>query len=205
MSWSEELQAYTYSCPCGDLFQITLVSVSPCTPLSSPAVAPGSRMQHITDASCLPSTKPAAPQTRPPPPKKRRSCAPARTSRAAPAAPSSSPSSTTPRTLRRTGSRPARRRRRRRRRWLSTEKRERPMRDDDGVIYLLNPAGRPNHLITAARPLRRCDCAAAFHLLFHCSVLFLLRVVAVDARRRMLCLPPTQRPPFAISAFCTCC
>ena len=25
MSWSEELQAYTYQCPCGDLFQITLV------------------------------------------------------------------------------------------------------------------------------------------------------------------------------------
>jgi diphthamide biosynthesis protein 3 len=25
MAWSEELQAYTYSCPCGDLFQITLV------------------------------------------------------------------------------------------------------------------------------------------------------------------------------------
>ncbi|GBF89845.1 hypothetical protein Rsub_02549 [Raphidocelis subcapitata] len=24
MEWSEELQAYTYSCPCGDLFQITL-------------------------------------------------------------------------------------------------------------------------------------------------------------------------------------
>lgn len=26
MAWSEELQAYTYQCPCGDLFQITLVS-----------------------------------------------------------------------------------------------------------------------------------------------------------------------------------
>lgn len=25
MEWSEELQAYTYQCPCGDLFQITLV------------------------------------------------------------------------------------------------------------------------------------------------------------------------------------
>jgi diphthamide biosynthesis protein 3 len=25
MAWSEALQAYTYSCPCGDLFQITLV------------------------------------------------------------------------------------------------------------------------------------------------------------------------------------
>ncbi len=26
MDWNEELQAYTYQCPCGDLFQITLVS-----------------------------------------------------------------------------------------------------------------------------------------------------------------------------------
>jgi hypothetical protein len=25
MSWSDKLQAYTYPCPCGDLFQITLV------------------------------------------------------------------------------------------------------------------------------------------------------------------------------------
>lgn len=25
MSWNEQLQAYTYPCPCGDLFQITLV------------------------------------------------------------------------------------------------------------------------------------------------------------------------------------
>lgn len=25
MEWSEELQAFTYQCPCGDLFQITLV------------------------------------------------------------------------------------------------------------------------------------------------------------------------------------
>lgn len=25
MTWNEELQAYTYNCPCGDLFQITLV------------------------------------------------------------------------------------------------------------------------------------------------------------------------------------
>jgi hypothetical protein len=25
MQWSEDLQAYTYQCPCGDLFQITLV------------------------------------------------------------------------------------------------------------------------------------------------------------------------------------
>lgn len=24
MEWSEELQAFTYQCPCGDLFQITL-------------------------------------------------------------------------------------------------------------------------------------------------------------------------------------
>ena len=28
MSWSEELQAFTYPCPCGDLFQITLVGGS---------------------------------------------------------------------------------------------------------------------------------------------------------------------------------
>lgn len=25
MEWSDELEAFTYSCPCGDLFQITLV------------------------------------------------------------------------------------------------------------------------------------------------------------------------------------
>jgi diphthamide biosynthesis protein 3 len=27
MSWNEKLQAYTYPCPCGDLFAITLVSL----------------------------------------------------------------------------------------------------------------------------------------------------------------------------------
>lgn len=26
MKWDEQLKAYTYPCPCGDLFQITLVS-----------------------------------------------------------------------------------------------------------------------------------------------------------------------------------
>ena len=25
MDWNEELQGYMYSCPCGDLFQITVV------------------------------------------------------------------------------------------------------------------------------------------------------------------------------------
>lgn len=25
MDWDEKLQAFTYQCPCGDLFQITLV------------------------------------------------------------------------------------------------------------------------------------------------------------------------------------
>lgn len=25
MSWNDKLQAYTYACPCGDIFQITLV------------------------------------------------------------------------------------------------------------------------------------------------------------------------------------
>jgi diphthamide biosynthesis protein 3 len=25
MEWSDELQAYTYACPCGDIFQITKV------------------------------------------------------------------------------------------------------------------------------------------------------------------------------------
>jgi hypothetical protein len=28
MKWDEQLQAYTYSCPCGDVFQITLVSTT---------------------------------------------------------------------------------------------------------------------------------------------------------------------------------
>lgn len=28
MDWSEELQAFTYQCPCGDLFQITLEELS---------------------------------------------------------------------------------------------------------------------------------------------------------------------------------
>jgi len=27
MVWNEDLEAYTYQCPCGDLFQITLVSL----------------------------------------------------------------------------------------------------------------------------------------------------------------------------------
>lgn len=26
MDWNEDMQAFTYQCPCGDLFQITLVS-----------------------------------------------------------------------------------------------------------------------------------------------------------------------------------
>lgn len=26
MEWSEDLKAFTYQCPCGDLFQITVVS-----------------------------------------------------------------------------------------------------------------------------------------------------------------------------------
>lgn len=29
MTWNEELQAFTYSCPCGDVFQITLVGFIP--------------------------------------------------------------------------------------------------------------------------------------------------------------------------------
>ena len=28
MDWNEELQGFTYSCPCGDLFQITVVCPS---------------------------------------------------------------------------------------------------------------------------------------------------------------------------------
>ena len=28
MDWSEELQAFTYQCPCGDLFQITMVRLA---------------------------------------------------------------------------------------------------------------------------------------------------------------------------------
>ena len=27
MQWSEELKAFTYACPCGDLFQITMVRI----------------------------------------------------------------------------------------------------------------------------------------------------------------------------------
>ena len=30
MEWSENLQAYTYSCPCGDLFSITMVRFACC-------------------------------------------------------------------------------------------------------------------------------------------------------------------------------
>lgn len=29
MDWSDELNAFTYSCPCGDLFQITVVRLLP--------------------------------------------------------------------------------------------------------------------------------------------------------------------------------
>lgn len=40
MTWSEELQAYTYQCPCGDLFQITLVRTFCCRACSrGPCVA----------------------------------------------------------------------------------------------------------------------------------------------------------------------
>jgi len=38
MDWNEELQAFTYQCPCGDLFQVTLAELAAgeCTvPLSS--------------------------------------------------------------------------------------------------------------------------------------------------------------------------
>jgi len=30
--WDEGLQAFTYSCPCGDLFQITMVRATACPP-----------------------------------------------------------------------------------------------------------------------------------------------------------------------------
>jgi diphthamide biosynthesis protein 3 len=30
MGWNDELKAYTYTCPCGDLFQITLVRDALC-------------------------------------------------------------------------------------------------------------------------------------------------------------------------------
>jgi diphthamide biosynthesis protein 3 len=39
MTWNEELQAFTYSCPCGDLFQITLVGARrarPPQPIAEP-------------------------------------------------------------------------------------------------------------------------------------------------------------------------
>lgn len=32
MDWDESLQAFTYQCPCGDLFQITIVRVYPFQP-----------------------------------------------------------------------------------------------------------------------------------------------------------------------------
>ena len=32
MQWNEELRVFTYACPCGDLFQITLVRTSLCEP-----------------------------------------------------------------------------------------------------------------------------------------------------------------------------
>lgn len=35
MDWNEELQAFTYQCPCGDLFQITTVSPSNMSELPS--------------------------------------------------------------------------------------------------------------------------------------------------------------------------
>lgn len=31
MEWSESAQAFTYSCPCGDLFQITVVRMADST------------------------------------------------------------------------------------------------------------------------------------------------------------------------------
>jgi len=39
MAFSQDLQAFTYSCPCGDLFQITLVSMSSSErPMRTPAM-----------------------------------------------------------------------------------------------------------------------------------------------------------------------
>lgn len=39
MDWSEDMQAFTYSCPCGDLFQITLVRYAGRCPHASLNVA----------------------------------------------------------------------------------------------------------------------------------------------------------------------
>jgi hypothetical protein len=35
MDWNEELQAFTYQCPCGDLFQITMVRLCCAVPSAS--------------------------------------------------------------------------------------------------------------------------------------------------------------------------
>jgi hypothetical protein len=40
MEWSDELEAFTYSCPCGDLFQITLVCSDLCICMSGSCPAP---------------------------------------------------------------------------------------------------------------------------------------------------------------------
>ena len=44
MDWNEELDAFTYSCPCGDLFQITMVGAAP--PTHSPPPHPPLLLQH---------------------------------------------------------------------------------------------------------------------------------------------------------------
>ena len=36
MEWSEELQSFTYQCPCGDLFQITLDELAAGTRVYAP-------------------------------------------------------------------------------------------------------------------------------------------------------------------------
>lgn len=48
MEWNEELKAFTYMCPCGDLFQITKV-VTTASGLPSTAAAPN----HICDPNDL--------------------------------------------------------------------------------------------------------------------------------------------------------
>ena len=82
MQWSEDMQAYTYQCPCGDLFQITLVRLHLRSCSAGRLSLAAARL--IRFARGLSAREPDL-QTA----ELRRSCAPARTSRTAPAAASS--------------------------------------------------------------------------------------------------------------------
>ena len=52
MDWNEELQAFTYQCPCGDFFQITLDELAAGRPRGGGTGQGRSRQPHGSAVSC---------------------------------------------------------------------------------------------------------------------------------------------------------